>query len=164
MSMLWRSLMVALVVMTAMSGISMANDLVAPEISIARIHSPTVSMEGVQVICSVRVANPNYVDLPLGGAVVALNLAETPSANGSLLRRVVIPSRSIKNVDLLVDITMSAAATWLPMYFEGEAFKLPFEVRGFVDVERDGLGRVPFHEIGEVSMTADGLVVEPPSL
>jgi hypothetical protein len=48
----------------------------------------------------------------------------------------------------------------LPMYFEGQAFTLPFEVDGYVDVDNAELGRVPFHETGDVSMTGDGLEVQ----
>jgi LEA14-like dessication related protein len=147
------------VVMLGVSGVAAA-DLTAPEISIAGIHSPTFSSEGVQLICTVRVGNPNAIDLPLMAADINLKLADTPAAKGRLLKAVTVPSRRIQNVDLLVDVTMSAAASWLPMYFEGQAFTLPFEVDGYVDVDHAELGRVPFHETGDVSMTGDGLEVQ----
>ena len=124
-------------------GVAAAADLTAPEISIAGIHSPTFSSEGVQLICTVRVGNPNAIDLPLTAADINLKLADTPAAKGRLLKAVTVPSRRIQNVDLLVDVTMSAAASWLPMYFEGQEFTLPFEVDGYVDVDNAELGRVP---------------------
>ena len=71
------------------------------------------------------------------------------------------PARSQQLVDLLVDVEPAAAVTWLPLFTGDESFTVPFRVRGFVDVARAGLGRVPFDESGVVSMTADGLVVVP---
>jgi len=135
-------------------------DLAAPAISIAGIHSPVLTMEGAQLICSVRVENPNDVALPLIGAKVSLQLADTHAADGRLLKEVTIPSGGSKDVDLLVDLTMSAAISWLPMFMDSKAFTLPFEVNGFVDVAHNELGRVPFRETGDVSMTSDGLVVQ----
>jgi LEA14-like dessication related protein len=147
--------------MLSTAGGSFAADLAAPAISIAGIHSPSFSMEGAQLICSVRVENPNDVALPLTGAIVKLKLADTHAADGRLLKKVTIPSGGTRNVDLVVDLTMSAAAAWLPMFMDSEAFTLPFEVNGFVDVAHKDLGRVPFHETGDVLMTDEGLVVQP---
>ena len=141
-------------------GVAVAADLKAPEISIAGIHSPTFIANGVQLICSVRVGNPNYVDLPLTAADINLKLADTPAAKGRLLKPVTVPARRIQNVDVLVDVTTSTAATWLPLYFAGDAFTLPFEVDGYVNVDNAELGRVPFHETGNVTMTANGLEVQ----
>ncbi len=142
------------------AGVAVAAELTAPKISIVGIHSPTFSTEGVQLICTVRVGNPNTIDLPLTGADINLKLADTPAAKGRLLKAVTVPSRRFQNVDLLVDVTMSAAASWLPMYFAGQAFTLPFEVDGYVDIDHAELGRVHFHETGNVSMTGDGLEVQ----
>ena len=143
------------------TGTAIAAELTAPAISIAGIHSPSLTMDGAQLICSVRVENPNDVALPLTGAKVRLKLADTHAADGRLLRKVTIPSGGAKDVDLLVDLTMSAAVSWLPMFMDNKAFTLPFEVDGFVDVANENLGRVPFNEAGDVSMTDDGLVVQP---
>jgi LEA14-like dessication related protein len=161
----FRAVMRALFFAAMLTGISgggsvFAADIKAPEISITRIHSPTLTSEGVQLVCSVRVGNPNYVDLPLTAADINLKLADTPAAKGRLLRPVTVASRRIQNVDLLVDVTASAAASWLPMYFEGSAFTLPFEVDGYVDVDNAELGRVLFHETGAVLMTGEGLKVQ----
>jgi len=136
-------------------------DLIAPGISIAGIHSPTLSAEGAQLICSVRVDNPNDVALPLTGADVSLKLGGAPAAKGRLLNNITIPARGRSNVDLLVDLDMASAVTWLPMFLDDQAFTVPFEVDGYVDVDHDDLGRVPFHETGEVSMTDAGLEATP---
>ena len=143
------------------TGTAIAAELAAPAISIAGIHSPSLTMEGAQLICSVRVENSNDVALPLTGAKVHLKLADTHAADGRLLKKVTIPSGGTRDVDLLVDLTMSAAVSWLPMFMDSKAFTLPFEVNGFVDVANEDLGRVPFNETGDVSMTDDGLVVQP---
>jgi len=137
-----------------------ASELRPPVISIAGIHSPTLSGGGVQLICSVRVENPNDVKLPIKDGSVNLKLADSPAAKGRLLKPVTIPSRGVQDVDVLATLTITAAASWLPLFFGGEAFSLPFEVIGHVDVDLAGLGRVPFHESGQVVMTDEGLRID----
>ncbi len=136
-----------------------AADLQAPGISIAGLGSPTLSDAGVQLICNVRVENPNATALPLTDAVVSLKLADTPAAVGRLLKPVTVPANSVRDVAVLVDVAASAAATWLPLYFSSAEFSLPFDVRGHVDVAHAAIGRVPFHETGQVAMTGAGIDV-----
>ena len=142
-------------------GAVMATELIAPAISIAGIHSPTLSMEGAQLICSVRVENPNDVALPLTGADVNLKLAGAPAARGRLLEPISIPARGRRDVDLLDDLDTASAVTWLPIFLDDQAFTVPFDVAGHVDVDHPDLGRVPFHETGDVSMTDAGLEATP---
>lgn len=142
-------------------GAVMSAELIVPAISIAGIHSPTLSSQGAQLICSVRVENPNAVALPLTGADVKLKLGGAPAAKGRLLKNITIPARGLIDVDLLVDLDMASAVTWLPMFLDDQAFTVPFEVDGYVDVDQVDLGRVPFHETGEVSMTDAGLEATP---
>ena len=141
--------------------LAVSAELMAPAISIAGIHSPTWSSAGAQLICSVRVDNPNNVALPLTGADVHLKLAGTPAAKGRLLKNITIPANGLRDVDLLVDLDMAAAVTWLPMFLDSQAFSLPFEVDGYVDVDQAELGRIPFHETGDVAMTSEGLEATP---
>ena len=142
-------------------GVAVAAELLAPAISIAGIHSPTWSAAGAQLICSVRVNNPNNVALPLTGADVHLKLAGAPAAKGRLLKNITIPANGLRDVDLLVDLDMAAAVTWLPMFLDSQAFSVPFEVDGYVDVDQAELGRIPFHETGDVAMTGAGLEATP---
>ena len=149
----------AILMVIGYAGAAVAAGLTAPAISIAGIHSPTLSTEGAQLICSVRVVNPNDVALPLSGGNVNLKLAGSPAAKGRLLKRITIPARGTRDVDLLVDLDMLSTVSWLPMFMDNKAFTLPFEVDGYVDVDHADLGRVLFHETGDVSMTDDGLEV-----
>lgn len=139
------------------AGLAGAADLQAPGISIAGLSSPTLSDAGIQLVCNVRVENPNTTALPLTDAVVNLKLADTPAAVGRLLKPVTVPARSVRDVPVLVDVAASAAATWLPLYFSSAQFTLPFDVRGHVDVDHAAIGRVPFHETGQVAMTGAGI-------
>ena len=159
----WNGLAAA-VLLLAMSAVvaGVAAKLSAPTISIAGIHSPTLSADGAQLICSVRVENPNDEALPLTDGNVYLKLAGTPAAKGRLLRQMTIPARATRDVDLLVDLDMAATVSWLPMFMGSEAFTLPFEVDGYVDVSHADLGRITFHETGDVSMTESGLEVSQP--
>jgi LEA14-like dessication related protein len=152
----------AILLIATMPGTVFATEMQAPAISIAGLHSPSFTAEGVQLICSVRVENPNEVALPLSGADINLKLAGTPAAKGRLLKNVTIPSQGIQNVDVLVDVAPAAAMTWLPMFFQSQAFTLPFEVDGYVEVDHASLGRVAFKESGDVSMTGSGLVTHIP--
>jgi LEA14-like dessication related protein len=140
-------------------GLVFGAELSAPVISIAGIHSPTLSTQGAQLICSVRVENPNDVALPLTGGNVDLKLAGSPAAKGRLLKRITIPARTTRDVDLLVDLDVAATVSWLPLFMDTAAFTVPFEVDGYVDIDNVDLGRVLFHETGDVSMTAEGLEV-----
>jgi LEA14-like dessication related protein len=151
-----------LLLIVASTSVVFAAGLTAPAISIAGIHSPTLSTEGAQLICSVRVENPNDVALPVSGGNVNLKLAGSPAAKGRLLEGITIPARGARDVDLLVDLDMAATISWLPMFMDNKAFTLPFEVDGFVDVDHADLGRVVFHETGDVSMTDEGLEVSQP--
>jgi LEA14-like dessication related protein len=151
----------ALLMVIGRVGVVMPAELIAPAISIAGIHSPTLSAEGARLICSVRVENPNDVALPLTGADVKLKLGGAPAAKGRLLKNITIPARGLSDVDLLVDLDMASAVTWLPMFLDDQAFTVPFEVDGYVDVDQTDLGRVSFHETGEVSMTDAGLETTP---
>ncbi len=164
----WRSFIVATLLIALPFAIStnstansneIATDLLPPEISIGGIHSPTWSAEGAQLICSVRVENPNPVDLPVTGADIKLKLANTPAARGRLPSAVTVPARGVRQVDVLVNVSMNAAVTWLPMFLGTSEFTMPYDVAGFVDVDHPDLGRVPFHETGDVSMTGDGIQV-----
>jgi LEA14-like dessication related protein len=150
-----------LLLIVASTSVVFAAGLTAPAISIAGIHSPTLSTEGAQLICSVRVENPNDVALPVSGGNVNLKLAGSPAAKGRLLEGITIPARGARDVELLVDLDMAATISWLPMFMDNKAFTLPFEVDGFVDVDHADLGRVVFHETGDVSMTDEGLEVSP---
>lgn len=156
----WNGLAAAVLLLAMSAGA--AAKLSAPAISIAGIHSPTLSADGAQLICSVRVENPNDEALPLTDGNVSLKLAGTPAAKGRLLRQMTIPARATRDVDLLVDLDMAATVSWLPMFMGSEAFTLPFEVDGYVDVSHADLGRITFHETGDVSMTESGLEVSQP--
>ena len=145
------------VLLLLFAGVAGAADLQAPGISIAGLGSPTLSDAGIQLVCNVRVQNPNATALPLTDAVVNLKLADTPAAVGRLLKPVTVPGRSVRDVAVLVDVAASAAATWLPLYFSSAQFSLPFDVRGHVDVAHAAIGRVPFHETGQVAMTGTGI-------
>jgi LEA14-like dessication related protein len=157
------SSMVASIVLTANCAHSagLLADLLPPAISIAGIHSPALSAEGVQLICSVRVENPNAVALAVQAADIQLQLANTPAANGRLPAAVVISPREAKQVDVLVSVTLAAAATWLPQFLGTSEFSMPYDVAGYVLVNNPDLGRVPFHETGTVAMVDGELVVQP---
>lgn len=136
-------------------------ELQPPVISISGIHSPTVSMDGAQLVCTVRVHNPNTVPLPVTGGIVDLQLDGVHAARGRPLKNITVPAGGAGNVDLLVDLTSNAALTWLPLFMGDAAFRLPYQVVGHVDIEQEGMGRVPFNESGSVAMTGDGLQVFP---
>jgi LEA14-like dessication related protein len=151
-------LMLLLLVTT---GKAHAADFVAPAISIEGIHSPAVSFEGAELICTVRVENPNNEALVVTGGFVDLQLDGAQAASGRPLRSVSIPPRATRNVDLRVSLNSNAAFAWLPMFMGAETFTLPYRVIGYVDLDAHNTNRVPFDERGKVSMTSDGLVAVP---
>ena len=152
---------VAVSLLLSYSALICAADLQPPVISVAGIHSPTVSMDGARLICTVRVENPNDVALPVSGGIVDLHLDGAHAARGRPRQKVSIPARAARNVDLLVDLTSNAAVAWLPLFLGDSAFSLPYRVIGHVDIDSKNLGRVKFNETGKVTMTADGLAVYP---
>lgn len=149
-----------LILLFQAAGINAA-ELLPPVISVEGIHSPTVSMDGARLICTVRVENPNEVALPVSGGIVDLELDGSHAARGRPRQKVLIPARSFRNVDLLVDLTSNAAVAWLPMFLGEAQFLLPYRVFGHVDFENKNLDRVSFDETGKVEMTIDGLAVYP---
>ena len=139
-----------------------ADKLRPPDIEIEGLYEPQLTMDGMRVICRVRVGNPNYVDLPVEDARLRLRLSDVPAARGRLPGGVTIPARTRKLVDLLVDVEPAATVHWLPLFMGDESFTVPFRVQGYVDVGRPELGRVHFDESGDVAMTEKGLVVTQP--
>jgi LEA14-like dessication related protein len=154
-----RAMLVALFTLT-FGSLVFAADLIAPKISIADLHSPTLTVNGAQLICTVRVENWNTVALPVTAGNVALKLADAPAATAQLSKPVTIPPRQFQNVDLPVSVTMSAAASWLPAFLGSDAFTMPFDVEGYVDIAGESPQRVHFHQVGNVMMVDGELVIE----
>ncbi len=139
-----------------------ATELVPPDISIVDLHSPRLSSKAAQLICTVKLENPNDIDLPVTDAILWLKLNKAAAAKGRLHRQVIIPARGTKHVDVLVNVG-SQAVSWLPMFLGANEFTVPYELNGFVELGSPDLGRLTIHELGDVSMTSRGLVLKPAS-
>jgi LEA14-like dessication related protein len=133
----------------------------APEISIAGLHSPTYTAQGPQLKCRVRVNNSNAEDLLVSAADIDLSLAEISAAKGRLPERVTIPARSMREVDVVVDLVPAAAGVWMPFFLGGGDFAMPFEVSGVISVDNMDPPAVPFRARGEVAMTKSGIKIRP---
>ncbi len=137
-----------------------AIDLLPPDISIADLHSPRLTSQGAQLICTVKVENPNDIDLPVKDSVLWLKLNNEAAAKGRLHRQIIIPARGTKNVDILVNVG-SQAVSWLPMFLGANEFTVPYELKGFVQLGSPDLGRLSIQGRGKVSMTSNGLKLRP---
>ena len=105
-----RAIFVALF-MLAYGSLILASDLIASKISIADLHSPALTVNGGQLICTVRVEKWNTVALPVSTGNVGLKLADTSAATSQLPRPVTIAPRRIQNLDLPVNATMSTSVS-----------------------------------------------------
>jgi LEA14-like dessication related protein len=152
---------ITLVMLAAVSQTVASAEVFPPGISIAAIHSPTVTADGPQLMCRVRVDNPNDQSLAVSNANVDLKLAGTPAARGRLPEPVIIPATGVKEVDVVVDVIPGAAMTWMPLFLGDSNFSVPYEVAGIVDVDNADIGRVPFNESGQVEMTRSGIRITP---
>jgi LEA14-like dessication related protein len=134
-----------------------ASDLQYPSIRLAGVRVHSYSLDGMQVICELRVENTNDVALPLKGAQVSLQLADAQMAQGQLIDNVTIPAFGVRDVNVLVDVNLVSALAVMSNSLSTDGLSLPYEIDGYVDVGVASLGRIRFHETGSLSLTAAGL-------
>lgn len=136
--------------------------LEAPKVTLQSV-SPAEIGKGSQVfLVRLRLDNPNDQDLDVRGGEVTLDLADVAVGQGETTTPFVLPAYGTRDVDLRVSLDLASALPDLLRWMASGSTELDYTLRGHVDLDVTGLGRVPFKDKGKVK--ADTLLRQLPGL
>lgn len=136
--------------------------LEAPKVTLQSVTPETFGRDGQAFRARLLVENPNDQVLNIVGGEVAMDIAGFSAGRAQTIDRVSLPALGSREVDvrLTVDLlsTLSGALKWLAA---GNP-DLEYTLRGFVDLDVRGIGRLPIRSTGKV--TAEKLLRQLPGL
>jgi len=132
---------------------SLYRDLAEPQVRLVGISPQHVSFNGIQLLCRLRIDNPNAVSIPVKGGQVAFEVEGVQIARGALLDGFDIPAHGTELVDVIVDVDSGRSLALAFRLLGAGERDLDYALTGYVDVAIAVLGRVPINETGNVPLT-----------
>jgi LEA14-like dessication related protein len=144
-------LLPAALVIGAASAFALPLDLEPPQVSLAGIRIAKLTPDAQRFVLSLRVRNPNMMDIPLHSLSYQLELNGEPVANGRRNKPVTLPGGAEKTVDVEADASMQEVINQMQQ-MAGKGFPpvkyrlhgefrlgngstpMPFEQSGSIDV------------------------------
>ncbi len=157
-------------------GKSMAHRLQRPLIMLALLHAlhgcasfvssietPSVNLVSVNMLqaglfeqrfeITLRVQNPNPIDLPITGIDYEIKLAGDRFGRGVTPQRISVPANDESIVRMELSTNLIDAIRTLADWLDDSPENLPYEISGNIHVDLPLIGSIPFSEGGNIRLS-----------
>lgn len=125
-------------------------------LQVAHIQIKELGLLQQRYLITLRAQNPNPIPLPIRGVSYALELEGTEFASGVTAAPFSLPAYGESDVQLELSTNLLRTGQWLLERLQRGDARFAYRVHGDINVDRLGIGRIPFDNHGEVDLTLTG--------
>lgn len=121
-----------------------------PRVSLVRFEPVEIQLLEQRYLATVRIQNPNSVDLPISGMDYAISINDSQFADGVSNQQVTIPAYGEETLEVSVTSTLAGLLDQLQRFSTGDG-KVRYRIAGKLAISGIPTG-VPFEREGEVDL------------
>ena len=130
-------------------------DLEQPQVRLVSIIPQQIGLDGVKLLCQLRIDNPNDVSIPVRDGQFDLEVDGMQIAHGALIDGFKIAAHGSELVDFVVDVDSMRSIELVVRVLSAGKRELDYALTGYIDVAISVLGRVRINETGTVPLSRD---------
>lgn len=127
-----------------------------PRLDLADIEIQELGLLQQRYVLTLRAQNPNPVALPVRGVRYALDLEDRQFASGTSAEPFRLPAYGETDIRIEVSTNLLRTGQWLLERLQRGDTGLAYTIRGDLDINLAGVGRVPFENSGRVDLNLAG--------
>jgi LEA14-like dessication related protein len=124
-----------------------------PQVTLVNLQPVQIQLFEQRYLATIRIVNPNPVELPISGLDYAISINGSQFASGVSSQRVTIPAYGEKTLDLGVSSTLASLFEQIRRFGSGGG-SIRYAISGSLGL-KGSTGSVPFAQEGEVDLRLD---------